>query len=116
MGSAIRIHQELRKAFGPEQHDHPEFFLNISYEEQKKRLLKRIEGPAKNWKFSPSDLKERVYWKQYRKAYEDALNETSTAFAPWCVIPADHKMVSCALPIADVIVAKLKSLNLNIRL
>src|SRR6266404_340025 len=80
------------------------FFLNISYEEQKRRLLKRIDSPAKNWKFSPSDLKERVYWKQYRSAYEDALNETSTAFAPWYVIPADHKWFA-RIAIADVIVA-----------
>src|SRR5258707_230901 len=88
------------------------FFMKISYEEQKRRLLKRIDSPAKNWKFSPSDLKERVYWNQYRKAYEDALSETSTAFAPWYVIPADHKWFA-RIAIADVIVAKLKSLNLK---
>ncbi|MCU1310685.1 MAG: hypothetical protein JWO20_1810 [Candidatus Angelobacter sp.] len=88
------------------------FFLNISYEEQKRRLLKRIDNPAKNWKFSQGDIKERVYWKQYRKAYEDALSETSTAFAPWYVIPADQKWFA-RIAIADVIVAKLKSLNLK---
>jgi PPK2 family polyphosphate:nucleotide phosphotransferase len=88
------------------------FFLNISREEQKRRLLKRIDNPAKNWKFSPSDLKERAFWPQYRKAYEDALNETSTAFAPWYVIPADNKWFA-RIAIADVIVAKLKSLKLK---
>jgi PPK2 family polyphosphate:nucleotide phosphotransferase len=88
------------------------FFLNISYEEQKRRLLKRIDNPGKNWKFSPSDLKERAFWPQYRKAYEDALNETSTAFAPWYVIPADNKWFA-RIAIADVIMAKLKSLKLK---
>jgi PPK2 family polyphosphate:nucleotide phosphotransferase len=88
------------------------FFLNISYEEQKRRLLKRIENPEKNWKFSASDPKERAYWPEYRSAYEDALSATSTAIAPWYVIPADHKWFA-RIAIADVIVTKLNSLKLK---
>jgi len=88
------------------------FYLNISFEEQKRRLLKRIDDPKKNWKFSTNDIKERVFWKQYRTAYEDALSETSTTLAPWYVIPADHKWFT-RITIADVIVAKLNSLKLQ---
>jgi PPK2 family polyphosphate:nucleotide phosphotransferase len=88
------------------------FYLNISFDEQKKRLLKRIEDPGKNWKFSPNDIKERVFWKQYREAYEDALSNTSTEIAPWYAIPANHKWFA-RIAIADVIVEKLKSLKLQ---
>jgi len=88
------------------------FYLNISFDEQKKRLLKRIDDPKKNWKFSPNDIKERVFWKQYREAYEDAVSNTSTEIAPWYAIPADHKWFA-RIAIADVIVAKLKSLKLQ---
>jgi PPK2 family polyphosphate:nucleotide phosphotransferase len=88
------------------------FFLNISFDEQKKRLLKRIEDPTKNWKFSPNDIKERVFWKKYNEAYEDALSSTSTEVAPWYVIPADHKWFT-RVTIADVILAKLNSLKLQ---
>jgi PPK2 family polyphosphate:nucleotide phosphotransferase len=88
------------------------FCLNISFEEQKKRLLKRIDDPRKNWKLSPSDIKERVYWKQYQKAYEDALSETSTDRSPWYVIPADHKWFT-RIAVAEVIVAELNSLKLS---
>jgi PPK2 family polyphosphate:nucleotide phosphotransferase len=88
------------------------FCLNISFEEQKKRLLKRIDDPKKNWKLSPSDIKERVYWKQYQKAYEDALSETSTDRSPWYVIPADHKWFT-RIAVAEVIVAELNSLKLS---
>ncbi len=67
------------------------FFLNISKEEQRKRLLRRLDKPNKNWKFSPGDLKERALWHKYRDAYEDAINRTSTDKAPWYTIPADDK-------------------------
>lgn len=67
------------------------FFLNVSKEEQKKRFLERIDRPEKNWKFSSSDAKERAYWDDYMAAYEDMFNHTSTEWAPWYVIPADHK-------------------------
>jgi PPK2 family polyphosphate:nucleotide phosphotransferase len=66
-------------------------FLHLSYEEQRKRFLARINEPEKNWKFSASDIHERKYWKQYMKAYEDCLRATSTHHAPWYVVPADDK-------------------------
>jgi PPK2 family polyphosphate:nucleotide phosphotransferase len=67
------------------------FFLHLSKEEQRKRFLARIDAPEKNWKFSLADLKERGYWKQYTKAYEECLGATSTASAPWYIVPADDK-------------------------
>ena len=88
------------------------FFLNLSKEEQKRRLLARINTPEKNWKLSLSDAKERNYWDDYMNAFEDALNHTSTEHAPWYVIPADNKWFARTV-VADVIVEKLKSLNLS---
>ena len=76
------------------------FFLNISKEEQKNRLLRRLDLPAKNWKFSAGDLKERKLWSTYQTCYQDAINTTSTKKAPWFVVPADDK------PTARLIVAK----------
>ena len=67
------------------------FFLNLSKEEQKNRLLRRLEKQEKNWKFSPGDLKERKLWDNYQTCYEDAINRTSTDYAPWYTIPADDK-------------------------
>jgi PPK2 family polyphosphate:nucleotide phosphotransferase len=67
------------------------FFLHLSYEEQRKRFLARIDEPEKNWKFSASDIHERKYWKQYMKAYEDCIRATSTHHAPWYIVPADDK-------------------------
>lgn len=67
------------------------FFLNISKEEQKNRFLSRIDEPHKNWKFSEADIKERGYWDDYQRAYEDAINQTATPYAKWHVIPADDK-------------------------
>lgn len=67
------------------------FFLNISKEEQRQRLLRRLRKPNKNWKFSPGDLEERKLWNKYREFYEDAINRTSTEKAPWFVIPSDDK-------------------------
>ncbi|MFZ0198516.1 MAG: ADP-polyphosphate phosphotransferase [Candidatus Sulfotelmatobacter sp.] len=66
-------------------------FLNLSYEEQRKRFLARIDVPDKNWKVSSSDNHERKYWKHYMEAYEDCLNATSTRHAPWYAVPADDK-------------------------
>jgi PPK2 family polyphosphate:nucleotide phosphotransferase len=88
------------------------FFLNVSKKEQKKRFLERIDTPEKNWKFSAADVKERGHWNEYMNAYEDAFNHTSTEWAPWYIIPADHKWFTRAA-VADVIVAKLKSLDLK---
>ena len=67
------------------------FFLNVSKEEQKKRFLKRVEEPDKNWKFSAADIHERASFDDYMNAYEDMFNHTSTSYAPWYIIPADHK-------------------------
>src|ERR1700690_1484044 len=66
-------------------------FLHLSKEEQRKRFLDRIDDPDKNWKVSPDDLKDRAFWKQYRKAYEECLSATSTKEAPWHVVPAEDK-------------------------
>ncbi len=76
------------------------FFLNLSKDEQKNRLLRRIKLPEKNWKFSSGDLKERKLWNDYMKCYQDVLNTTSTSYAPWYNIPADDK------PTARLLVAK----------
>ena len=67
------------------------FFLHLSKEEQGKRFLERIDEPDHNWKFSPADIHERKYWKDYMKAYEECLHATSTHHAPWYVVPADDK-------------------------
>jgi PPK2 family polyphosphate:nucleotide phosphotransferase len=67
------------------------FFLNVSKEEQKRRFLERVEEPDKNWKFSAADIDERAFWGDYMDAYEEMFNATSTPFAPWYIIPADHK-------------------------
>ena len=67
------------------------FYLHVSKEEQRKRLLERIDEPEKNWKFSATDIEERKFWKQYMKAYETCLDATSTSDAPWYVVPADDK-------------------------
>lgn len=77
------------------------FFLNLSKEEQKHRLLRRLEKQEKNWKFSPGDLKERKLWDDYQVCYEDAINRTSKPHAPWYTIPADNK------PVARYTVAKI---------
>ena len=76
------------------------FLLNLGKDEQKKRLLKRLENPEDQWKFSTGDLKERALWDNYMSVYEDAINKTSTKHAPWYVIPADDK------PMARYLVAK----------
>ena len=67
------------------------FFLHLSKEEQRQRLLRRLEKEKHNWKFSPADLKERLLWDGYQKCYEEAINKTSKPHAPWLVIPADNK-------------------------
>lgn len=88
------------------------FFLNVSKSEQKKRFLKRIDSPAKHWKFSASDIYERDFWSDYMAAYEDIFNHTSTPWAPWYIIPADHKWFT-RLIVADIICNKLQQLNLE---
>jgi PPK2 family polyphosphate:nucleotide phosphotransferase len=87
------------------------FFLNVSRAKQKRRLLARLDDPAKNWKFSRGDLLERDQWKAYQAAYQAALAATSHAHAPWYVIPADHKWFAQAL-VADIVVDALERLHL----
>ncbi|WP_033541372.1 PPK2 family polyphosphate kinase [Planococcus sp. CAU13] len=70
------------------------FFFNVSKEEQRKRLLKRMKDPQKNWEFSFSDVEEREHWDEYQKIFEDMLNNTSTEYAPWYVLPADNEQYS----------------------
>ncbi|WP_026724584.1 PPK2 family polyphosphate kinase [Flavobacterium sasangense] len=67
------------------------FFLHLSKEEQRHRLIRRLETEKHNWKFSPSDLNERELWDEYQRCYEEAINKTSKAYAPWYIIPADNK-------------------------
>jgi PPK2 family polyphosphate:nucleotide phosphotransferase len=88
------------------------FFLHISPGEQKARLQERLENPAKHWKFEHGDIEERQYWNEYTEAYQDALSETSTADAPWYVVPADQKWFR-NLVISTVLVETLESLDLN---
>lgn len=87
-------------------------FLNVSKDEQKKRFLKRIDDPSKNWKFSSADVEERKFWSDYQKAYEDAINATSTSYAPWYIIPADKKWFARLL-VSEIIIKKLKQLNID---
>jgi PPK2 family polyphosphate:nucleotide phosphotransferase len=88
------------------------FFLHISKEEQKERFLTRLEDPRKQWKFSTADLSERGFWDEYMEAYEDALGSTSTDWAPWYVIPADHKWMARAA-VASILTDTIRSLNLD---
>jgi PPK2 family polyphosphate:nucleotide phosphotransferase len=88
------------------------FFLHISAEEQKQRLLKRLEDPDKNWKFSDTDLSERLKWDDYMEAYEDMVNQTSTEWSPWYIIPSDKKWVTHA-SISEILVSQIKKLNLQ---
>jgi PPK2 family polyphosphate:nucleotide phosphotransferase len=88
------------------------FFLNVSRDEQKERFLRRLDDPARNWKFSPADLHERQYWPQYMDAYQDTICHTATEDAPWYVVPADHKWFT-RLVVASVVVETLDSLKLK---
>ncbi|HEY1746163.1 MAG TPA: polyphosphate kinase 2 family protein [Xanthobacteraceae bacterium] len=88
------------------------FHLRISEEEQRKRFLARIDEPAKRWKFSMNDIKERGRWDRYMAAYEEMISGTSTEYAPWYVVPADHKHVAWLL-VAEAIVEALQGLKLE---
>jgi PPK2 family polyphosphate:nucleotide phosphotransferase len=88
------------------------FFLNVSREEQKKRFLERLDNPAKNWKFSSSDLREREFWKEYMEAYQDMISNTATGQAPWYVVPADNKWFTRVI-VAAAVVDALASLDLQ---
>jgi PPK2 family polyphosphate:nucleotide phosphotransferase len=88
------------------------FFLHVSKEEQKKRFLKRIQQPEKNWKFSARDVKERELWNEYMDAYRETMQATSTDDAPWYIIPADKKWFT-RLAVSEIMVEKLESMNLT---
>ena len=87
-------------------------FLHVSKEEQKKQFLERIDDPAKNWKFSMGDLKERALWEDYMQAYEDVFNHTSTPEAPWYIVPADDKWFA-RLSIAAIIRREFERLDIS---
>jgi PPK2 family polyphosphate:nucleotide phosphotransferase len=89
------------------------FFLHVSKEEQRRRLLARLDDPAKQWKFSPADLAERSHFDEYRQAYEEALTATSTTWAPWYVIPADEKSATHAL-VSAVVLNAIDELGLHV--
>jgi PPK2 family polyphosphate:nucleotide phosphotransferase len=88
------------------------FFLHVSKEVQKERFIARLETPGKEWKFNADDVAERKHWDAYMGAFEDAITATSTPWAPWHVIPADHKRLAQAL-VASIVVEKLRSLDLG---
>jgi PPK2 family polyphosphate:nucleotide phosphotransferase len=88
------------------------FFLNLSKEEQKKRFLKRLDRPDKNWKFSAADVAERERWSDYMTAYEEMIQHTATPYAPWYVVPADKKWYT-RLVVAAAIIHALEDLNLH---
>lgn len=88
------------------------FFLHLSKEEQRRRFLKRIDDPDRNWKFSSSDMAERAYWKEYMSAYEDCLSATSTKHAPWYVVPADDKL-NARLIISQVVTDTLEDMKMS---
>ena len=88
------------------------FFLNLSKKEQRKRFLKRLDEPEKNWKFSAADIAERAFWNDYMNAYEDAIQHTATPHAPWYVVPADNKWYT-RLVVAAAVVHALEKLHLS---
>jgi PPK2 family polyphosphate:nucleotide phosphotransferase len=88
------------------------FFLHLSKDEQKKRLLDRLNHKEKYWKFSVSDIAERQYWDEYQVAYEEMLGATSTKYAPWFVVPADHKWMARTV-VAEAITSAIEGLNLS---
>jgi PPK2 family polyphosphate:nucleotide phosphotransferase len=133
----VRVHDLIKKQSLPEKHITPgiwtdrfrqirdferylsenglvilKFFLHISKEEQKQRLLKRIDNPSKNWKFSEADITERQYWEQYQQCYQEAIAATDTSRAPWYIIPSDKKWFA-RLAISEVIVQNLEPLGLG---
>jgi len=122
-----RVHEMVPKAVWLKRYDHIndfermltdegttiiKFFLHISYAEQKKRLLERLDNQDKQWKLSPEDAAERKLWPAYTKAYETVFERTSTPWAPWHIIPADHKW-SRNLVISTIMVAALKALDIK---
>jgi PPK2 family polyphosphate:nucleotide phosphotransferase len=88
------------------------FFLHVSQAEQKRRFLERLDTPEKNWKFSAADVAERQHWREYLAAYQDMIRATATPWAPWYVVPADHKWFTRAV-VGGAVIDALASLNLH---
>ena len=88
------------------------FFLHVSKDEQKKRLLKRLDDPEKYWKVNPGDVAERGFWNDYMKAYEECMAATSTRHSPWYVVPADDKKTA-RLIVSSVIVETMRALRMS---
>jgi PPK2 family polyphosphate:nucleotide phosphotransferase len=88
------------------------FFLNVGKDEQKKRFIERMDTPEKQWKFSAGDVRERQHWDKYMRAYEDAINATSTSWAPWYVVPADNKWIM-RMVVAEIMAAKIQELKIK---
>jgi PPK2 family polyphosphate:nucleotide phosphotransferase len=88
------------------------FFLHLSKKEQKKRFLERLDTPDKNWKFSAADIKEREFWDDYQQAYEEMIQHTASAHAPWYVVPADNKWFT-RLVVAQAVVDALQDMDLK---
>ncbi|MGB0084858.1 MAG: ADP-polyphosphate phosphotransferase, partial [Rhodomicrobiaceae bacterium] len=111
-------HHRYRSIANLERHLHDngtrivKFFLHLSKEEQRRRFLRRIDEPEKNWKFSLADIEERKFWKQYMKAYEDCLSATSTRDTPWYVVPADDKE-NARLIISQIVLDTLEGLEMS---
>ncbi|MDE2149085.1 MAG: polyphosphate kinase 2 family protein [Gammaproteobacteria bacterium] len=109
--------RRYRSIAGLERHLHEngtrivKFFLHLSQDEQRRRFVDRIDDPDKNWKLSCADVEERKYWRAYQRAYEDCLGATSADYAPWYVVPADHKD-DARLIISEAVVHSLKSLKM----
>jgi len=118
MNGEVFWEERYRSIVGMEHHLHHngtriiKFFLHLSKEEQRKRLLARIDKPEKNWKISLADVEERAFWDQYMHAYQDCLSATSTREAPWYVVPADDK-ANARLIISQIILETFKSLDLS---
>ncbi len=121
----VRVHELVKENVWKKRYDHIndfermltdegttilKFFLHISTDEQKKRLLARLDEPDKRWKFNPGDLKERDRWQDYQAAYEDAITKTSTKWAPWYIVPADRKWFR-NLVVASALVETLENLD-----
>jgi PPK2 family polyphosphate:nucleotide phosphotransferase len=110
-------HDRYRSIVDMEKHLHAngtrivKFYLHLSKEEQRKRFLARIDEPEKNWKFSPADIAERKFWKEYTKAFEECLHATSTADAPWYVVPADDKE-NARLIVSQIVLDTFEGLNM----
>jgi len=110
--------KRYRQINGFEQHLHEngtrviKFFLNVSKDEQKRRFLARINTPEKNWKFSSADAVERGYWDSYMEAFSDAIKATSTEYAPWYVLPADHKWFT-RLAVSEIVASELAKLDIE---